>query len=225
MFIYLSVIVFPENVINQEPSIQYLLESFFSIILFGAGLSLPALLVSRNYLLQQDNIRKLNLRDGLTGLHNRQFFNQNFQREINRGRRDNKYLNLLMINVDEFKNYNDKYGHEKGDEALIRIGKLLMRLTTRGSDYVFRLAGDELAVIFSGLDTAAARVFLEKIRSEIERLRIEHRGKSTGAFMSVSFGLAAIIPAEDMNMDWYYHKADQELYKVKQSKKNQIGIA
>ncbi len=225
MVIYLSVIVFPGNLINQEPSIQYLLQRFFSIILLGAGLALPALLVSRNYRFQQDNIRNLTLKDGLTGLYNRRFFNQIFQREINRARRDNKYLSLLMINVDEFKNYNDKYGHEKGDEALIRIGKLLMRLTTRGSDYVFRLAGDELAVIFSGLDPAAARVFLEKIRSEIERLRIEHRGKRTGAFMSVSLGVAAIIPAEDMNMDWYYHKADQELYKAKQSDKNRIGIS
>jgi len=224
MVVYLSVIIFPGDVINQEPSIQYLLERFFSIILLGAGLSLPALLVSRNYRFQQDNIRKLTLRDGLTGLYNRRFFNQIFQREVNRARRDNKYLSLLMIDVDDFKNYNDKYGHEKGDEALISIGRLLMRLTTRGSDYVFRLAGEEFAVIFSGLDPEAARVFSEKIRSEIERLRIEHIGKGTGLFMSASLGLAAIIPTADMNMDWYYHKADQGLYKAKQSGKNRIGI-
>ena len=202
MVVYLSVIIFPGNVINQEPSIQYLLERLFPIILLGAGLSLPALLVSRNYRFQQDNIKKLTLKDGLTGLYNRQFFNQIFQREINRARRDNKYLSLLMIDIDDFKNYNNKYGHEKGDEALISTGKLLMHLTTRGSDYVFRLAGEEFAVIFSGLAPEAARVFSEKIRSGIERLKIEHIGKSTGLFMSASLGLAAIIPTEDMNMDW-----------------------
>ncbi|MCD6586127.1 MAG: GGDEF domain-containing protein [Desulfobacteraceae bacterium] len=224
MAVYLSVIIFPRDLINQEPSIQYLLERFFSMILLGAGLSLPALLVSRNYRFQQDRIKKLTLRDGLTGLHNRQFFNQIFQREINRSRRDNKYLSLLMIDVDEFKNYNDKYGHEKGDEALISIGRLLMRLTTRGSDYVFRLGGEEFAVIFSGLDPEAACVFSEKIRSEIEHLGIEHIGNSTGIFMSASLGLAAILPSEDMNMDWYYHKADQGLYEAKQGGKNKVGI-
>jgi len=222
--VYLSVIIFPGDVINQEPSIPYLLERFFPIMFLGAGLSLPALLVSRNFRFQQYNIKKLTLRDMLTGLYNRRFFNQIFQREINRARRDNKYLSLLMIDVDEFKSYNDRYGHEKGDKALIRIGRLLMRLTTRGSDYVFRLAGDEFAVIFSGLDPEAAYVFSEKIRSEIERLNIEHIGKSSGLFMSASLGLAAIIPTHDMNMDWYCHIAEQGLYEARQEGTNSIGI-
>ena len=184
-----------------------------------------ALLISRNYRFQQDSIKKLKLRDDLTGLYNRRFFNRMFQREINRARRDNKYLSLLMIDVDNFKKYNDRYGHERGDEALIRIGRLLMRLTTRGGDYVFRLAGQEFAVIFSGLDPQAASLFAEKIRYEIERLRIEHLGNSTGLVMSVSMGLAAIMPAEDMNMDWYYHKANQGLSAAKEGGKNRVGIA
>jgi len=129
-----------------------------------------------------------------------------------------------MIDVDDFKNYNDRYGHEKGDEALIRIGRLLMRLTTRGSDFVFRLAGEEFAVIFSGLDPEASLVFSEKIRSEIERLRIEYIGNNAGLFMSASMGLAAILPSEDMNMDWYYHLADQGLHQAKEDGKNRVGI-
>ena len=72
-----------------------------------------------------------------------------------------------MIDIDDFKNYNDKYGQEKGDTALIRIGRLLMRLTTRGSDFVFRLGGQEFAVIFSGLDPEAARLFSEKISGSV----------------------------------------------------------
>jgi diguanylate cyclase (GGDEF)-like protein len=224
MVVYLSVIIFPGELINQEPSIRYLLERLFPIIFLGAGLSLPALLVSRNYHFQRDSIRKLTVRDGLTGLNNRRFFNQIFQREINRARRDNKYLSLLMIDIDYFKHYNDKYGHEKGDEALISIGRLLMRLTTRGSDYVFRLAGEEFAVVFSDLDPEAARGFSEKIRSEIERLRIEHIRKSTGLFMSASLGLATIIPSEDMNMDWYYHLADQGLHQAKENGRNRVGV-
>jgi diguanylate cyclase (GGDEF)-like protein len=224
MVVYLSVIVFPGEIINQEPSIQYLLERLLPIIFLGAGLSLPALLVSRNYHFQRDSITKLTLRDGLTGLYNRRFFNQIFQREINRARRDNKYLSLLMIDIDDFKHYNDKYGHEKGDEALIIIGRLLMHLTTRGSDYVFRLAGEEFGVVFSDLDPAAARVFSEKIKSEIERLRIEHIRKSTGLFISASLGLATVIPSEDMNMDWYFHLADQGLSKAKQEGKNRVGV-
>jgi diguanylate cyclase (GGDEF)-like protein len=224
MVVYLSVIIFPGDIINQEPSIRYLVERFSSIILLGTGLSLLVLLVSRNYRFQQDSISKLTLKDVLTGLNNRRFFNQIFQREINRARRDNKFLSLLMIDIDDFKNYNDKYGHEKGDAALISIGRLLMRLTTRGSDYVFRLAGDEFAVIFSDLDPEAARVFSEKIRVEIERLRIEHIGKRPGLVMSASFGLAAILPSVDMNMDWYYHMANQGLYEAKEDGKNRIGI-
>lgn len=225
MVVYLSVVIFPGDVVNQEPSMQYLLERFLSVIVLGAALSVPALLVSRNYRFQQDSIKKLTLRDALTGLYNRRFFNRIFQREINRARRDNKHLSLLMIDVDNFTNYNQRYGRERGDEALIRIGRLLMRLTTRGSDYVFRLTGGEFAVIFSGLDPEAARLFAEKIRYEIERLRIEHIGNVTGLFMSASLGLAAIIPAEDMNMDWYYYQAGQGLDKAKAGGRNQVGVA
>ena len=224
MVVYLSVIIFPGELINQEPSIRYLLERLFPIIFLGAGLSLPALLVSRNFRFQRDSIKKLTLRDGLTGLNNRRFFNQIFQREINRARRDKKYLSLLMIDVDDFKNYNDKYGHEKGDEALVSIGRLLMHLTTRGSDFVFRQAGKKFAVIFSGQDPKESLEFSEKIRSEIERLRIEHIGKKTGLFMSVSLGLAAILPTDDMNKDWYCHQAEQGLYKARQEAKNMVGV-
>ena len=224
MAVYLSVIIFPGNIVNQEPSVQYLMVRFLGIVVLGAGLSLVALLVSRNYRFQQDRIEKLTLRDDLTGLSNRRFFNQIFQRELNRARRDNKYLSLLMIDIDDFKNYNNRYGQDRGDDALIRIGRLLMRLTTRGSDYVFRLDEEEFAVIFSGLDPEAALVFSEKIRHEIERLRIEHIGNSTGIIMTVSLGLAAIIPSEDMTMDWYYYQAGQGLEKAKESGKNRVGV-
>jgi diguanylate cyclase (GGDEF)-like protein len=222
--VYLSVVIFPGDLLDIEPSIRYLLESFFPIILIGAALSLPALLVRRNYRFQQENIEKLTLRDELTGLYNRRFFNRIFQREINRARRDNKYLSLLMIDVDDFKNYNDRYGHEKGDEALISIGRLLMRLTKRGSDYVFRQAGKEFAVVFSGQDPKESLEFSEKIRSEIERLKIEHIGKKTGLFMSVSLGLAAILPTDDINMDRYCHQAEQGLSKARQEGKDRVEV-
>jgi len=224
MVVYLSIVIFPWDVINEAPSINYLFAKFSSVIALGGGLSILALFVSRNYRSQQERIKKLTLRDDLTGLYNWRFFNRIFQREINRARRDDKYLSLLMIDIDNFKHYNDKYGHESGDAALIRIGRLLMRLTTRGGDYVFRLAGDEFAVIFSGLNPFAALAFSEKIRHEIEHLRIEHIGNSTGLMMTASMGLAAIIPAEDMNMDWYCYQAGLGLHAAREEGGNQVGV-
>ena len=224
MVAYLSVVIFPWGVVNETPSFYYLFTKFFSIVVLGAGLSLLALFVSRKYRSQEALIKKLNLRDELTGLYNPRFFNRIFQREINRARRDGKYLSLLMIDIDNFRDYNKKYGRESGDDALIRIGRLLMRKTTRGGDYVFRLAADEFAVIFSGLDPFAALAFSEKIRHEIEQLRIEHIGRTAGLIMTASMGLAAIIPAEDMNMDWYCYQAELGLQTARQGGGNQVGV-
>lgn len=221
--VYLSVVIFPWDVINEHPSIFYLLVKFFSIMALGVGFSLPAVFISRNCRDQQETIIDLTFRDSLTGLYNQGYFNRIFQREINRARRDGKYLSLLMIDMDHFNHYNHRYGHEQGDAALTRIGNCLKQLSTRGSDYGFRMAGEEFAIVFSGLEPEAARAFAEKIRSEIERLQIEHIG-AAAMVLTASLGLAVAVPGEDMNMDWYCYQAGQGLQAARQAGRNQVGV-
>ncbi|MBC2715630.1 MAG: diguanylate cyclase [Desulfobacteraceae bacterium] len=222
--IYFIEMMFPEYMINHEPSIQYLSEKFFSIIILGSGIALLVLLVMRSYRFQQEKIRWLTLKDELTQLYNRRFFNQIFPREISRARRDDKSISLLMMDLDDFKKYNDTYGHQKGDHVLVSIGSLLRSLAARASDYAFRLGGEEFAVVFSGHGPQQAGEFSEKIRIKIAELKIKHQNDSAGPFLTASMGLTTRIPDAEMDMNWFYKISDKAMYLAKSNGKNRIEI-
>ncbi len=221
--IYAVEMTYPEYMIQNIHSIQYLTQRFVSIIILGAGLSLLVSLVMSSYRFQQEKIRLLTLTDELTNLYNRRFFNQMVNKEINRARRDCKYISLLMIDIDDFKKYNDTYGHHKGDCVLTCIGELLIKTASRASDFAFRLGGEEFAVLFSGLDPGQAKAFSEKIREKIEDLKIEHKQNVSSTFVTVSMGLTTQQPESEMDMQWFYEISDQALYMAKKNGKNQIA--
>lgn len=167
-------------------------------------------------------IEKLSITDELTGLYNRRFFDESIKKELGRAMRDKRALAFTMLDVDYFKQYNDHYGHQKGDEALRTIGQTLQQCLNRSSDFCFRLGGEEFGIIFSDLSPEEAISFTENIRKAIEELAIEHQWGCTNKVITASFGLLSIVAAPGITVDTIYQRADQALYQAKQEGRNRL---
>ncbi len=167
-------------------------------------------------------VEKLSITDALTGLYNRRFFNETLKKELSRARRNNKTLCFIMADVDSFKQYNDHYGHQKGDEVLKAIAQTLQQKLHRSSDFCFRLGGEEFGIIVSDLSAEKALALTETIRTSITALAIEHQWGGVEKIITVSFGLLSITPGPGITVDTIYQKADQALYAAKQGGRNRI---
>jgi len=167
-------------------------------------------------------IEQLSITDALTGLYNRRFFDETIKKEMGRAMRDNKQLAFAMLDIDFFKQYNDHYGHQKGDEVLSAIGQLLQQRLTRSSDFCFRLGGEEFGLLFSGLSSEEALDFTEKVRTCIVELAMEHQWGCEEKVITASFGLLSIFPAPGTTVDTVYKRADQALYRAKSEGRNRI---
>jgi len=160
--------------------------------------------------------------DGMTSLYNRRYFNKILPREISRAKRDNKKLVFMMLDVDFFKQYNDIYGHMIGDEALISVAKTMQQCFNRGSDFCFRLGGEEFGIIFAYDSLDATLSQAQQLRTSIEELHIEHSKNSVSSYLSVSIGVAVVDGS--ISSELLYSFADRELYKAKNDGRNRVSF-
>lgn len=165
-------------------------------------------------------IHELSITDHLTKLHNRRYFNDIFNKELRRAIREQSFITLAIFDVDNFKAYNDNYGHQKGDDALIAIGALLRETLKRPSDYAFRLGGEEFGVLVCGLDATESYSFCEFLRTQIENLKLTHAHNDASPYVSVSFGIVSTLPSVDTTLTHMYNQADKALYRSKAEGKN-----
>jgi diguanylate cyclase (GGDEF)-like protein/PAS domain S-box-containing protein len=170
-------------------------------------------------------IEEYSITDALTGLYNRRFFDLNFAKEHKISKRENKNLVLLIIDIDYFKQYNDRYGHQRGDEVLKAISLEMKSFFKRANDYVYRLGGEEFAISFYSNSNEIAFERAEALRKNIEELRIEHSGSSVSKFVSISIGLSFISKECNMEIDEIYKITDQALYRAKEGGRNRVEIA
>jgi diguanylate cyclase (GGDEF)-like protein len=160
------------------------------------------------------------LTDGLTSLFNRRYFNKILPREISRANRENKKFVFMMLDIDNFKQYNDIYGHQAGDDALIQVAHTIQKSFNRGSDYAFRLGGEEFGVIFSFETLHATQNKIEQLRTNIENLQIEHNASTVSSFITVSIG--AVVSDGTESLETLYALADERLYQAKRNGKNRF---
>jgi len=173
----------------------------------------------------KQQLELLAITDELTGLFNRREFNATYPRELNRARRDGKYLALLMIDVDFFKHYNDTYGHQEGDNVLQKFGEILKKSFLRMSDLTFRLGGEEFGVILTANDEQNFVAMAERFRQNLENLKIPHTKNRASDFVTASIGIK-IMPASNRETpEAIYHAADKALYKAKEKGRNRVEIA
>lgn len=177
----------------------------------------------RTNITDKKHIEYLSITDDLTQLYNRRFFNIKIEKEINRAKRENSYLSFLIIDVDYFKDYNDSYGHQKGDIALQEVSNILKKYTNRSSDFAFRLGGEEFGII-TRLDKEKVIEFANNIKDEIEQLHIEHNKSSISKYLTISIGITSKIGFDLLDTTTLYKEADDALYIAKNNGRNCIFI-
>ncbi len=156
--------------------------------------------------------------DGLTELYNYRYFHQYLQMELEREKRYKRPFSLIMLDIDNFKEYNDRYGHPVGDLVLKNLATIL-RKTTRGSDVICRYGGEEFAVILPETSKKEAATFCERIRKAVEKNKPRDLKGSSIENIRVTVGLAS-FPADADNKNELIEKTDKALYQGKEAGKN-----
>ncbi|MFJ3058849.1 diguanylate cyclase [Herbaspirillum sp. NPDC087042] len=178
--------------------------------------------------LQQANHRLEMLvhQDGLTGLANRRHLDTVLESEYRRAMRSGRALSVVMIDVDFFKQYNDLYGHQAGDECLRRVSGVLRDRQRRPGDLAARYGGEEMLMLLPDTDAAGAFAVAEKIRAGIQALDIAHRGNPVGV-VTVSGGVCALelLAPQDISVEQLLGSADAALYEAKHGGRNQVRLA
>nr|WP_256678286.1 GGDEF domain-containing protein [Pseudomonas sp. PB101] len=170
------------------------------------------------------NLEGLALKDALTGLANRRQLDAFIDAEMGRARRSQSELALLMIDVDHFKPFNDRYGHPAGDECLRKVGAVITDNIKRPGDLAARYGGEEFAVVLPGTDYVGAFLVAEKIRRAVLDAGITHSDSPQGA-VTVSIGVCASNGASPVRSEELIDAADKALYVAKASGRNMSVIA
>jgi len=170
-----------------------------------------------------EELQRISLSDGLTGIANRRYFDEYLEREWQRAKKQKTSLALIMLDIDFFKAYNDTYGHLAGDQCLKTIAKTLENRSGQSIDVVARYGGEEFAVILPEADEQEAMVEAELLRLNIEKLGIEHKKSLLTGVVTISVGVAVAIPSQEDTMLTIIHAADQALYNSKKKGRNQVS--
>lgn len=176
--------------------------------------------------LQQANERlaALSLTDPLTGLANRRRWDAHLEEEWRRAIRACIPVTVILADVDRFKPFNDCFGHQRGDEVLRRIAEVLMGACRRPGDLVARYGGEEFALLFPGVELEEGREIAEQLRQKVEELRVFHPGAFPHSALTLSLGVAAMVPRHVDELAALVARADEGLYGAKRAGRNQVGV-
>lgn len=163
-------------------------------------------------------------RDALSGLANRRAFDESLASEWERARREQSSIALLMLDVDHFKLYNDRYGHPAGDACLVRVGALLQGSLRRPGDLAARYGGEEFALLLPGTDSEGANEVAQRLLAEMDALALPHETSPTATHVTLSIGIAAGFPLPGGNGSALTEAADAALYEAKRQGRHRSCI-
>ena len=167
-------------------------------------------------------VEELSLLDGLTGIANRRMFDQTLSREWEHAKRDASPLSLIMVDIDYFKQYNDHYGHIKGDECLKKIAKALSGVAKRGVDLVSRYGGEEFVLLLPETKRTQAIRLAKQCLQVVRDQKIIHDFSPSSNFVTISSGVSSLIPLGKMQPKTLVETADRLLYQAKQNGRNRL---
>ena len=163
--------------------------------------------------------------DALTNLANRRKFDLAYESEWERALRLQQPMAVVILDVDDFKQYNDRYGHQAGDNCLRTLAQVLREHARRVMDVAARYGGEEFALILPGMTGVEAASLAEDVRRWVERAGIEHEGAGRGNVVTVSAGVAALVPVRGTSPIDLLSVADAALYAAKAKGKNVVVLA
>lgn len=181
----------------------------------------------KNYLdlkIKNDMLEKLSMYDGLTNIRNRRFFDETFEKTFNEIKRDKKSLAVLMIDIDFFKPYNDNYGHGQGDETLRKVAKALEKTIKRASDFVARYGGEEFVILLKDINKDGVEAVANNLLNAVRELKITHEFSKIENYVTISIGASFYNSNSDVTKLELLLKADETLYNVKNSGRNNFAI-
>ncbi len=170
---------------------------------------------------QSDLLRQMVFIDGLTGIFNRRCFDERLDTEWRRAARNAGSLALLMVDVDHFKRYNDRYGHQVGDECLRRVASALRGSVLRAGDLVARYGGEEFACILPETDFDGALQLAFNMEKSVRSMQIEHADSDTAEVVTISLGVSVCMPQAYGKVADLLALADAQLYRAKHSGRGQ----
>ena len=182
--------------------------------------------VNREKLLREQalELRSQTFSDGLTGIANRRHFDVAMEMEIRRAKRASSPLSLLMLDIDYFKAYNDHYGHQQGDDTLVKVATTLAQMLQRPLDLIARYGGEEFAVILPEMDAAQSQNMAEAMRKAVAALAIAHEKSSHADHVTVSVGVATHPVCEAGDVPHLLGAADRALYSAKNGGRNRVVV-
>lgn len=167
-------------------------------------------------------LQKLAALDGLTGIANRRRFDETLQLEWYRGQRDKQTLSLLLCDIDFFKIYNDSFGHLAGDLCLKKVAAVLTEHLKRPADLASRYGGEEFAIILPETELAGALLVAQACCAHLETLAIENPEAVPTGIVTMSIGVASVVPSPQTSKEWLINRADEALYAAKRGGRNRV---
>jgi diguanylate cyclase (GGDEF)-like protein len=174
-------------------------------------------------MLQLERENEMIFYDGLTGMHNRRFFNETIDRVLKSLSRTGDNLSIMMIDIDFFKNYNDTYGHCAGDECLKKVCDVISKSVSRVDDFAARYGGEEFVVVMPNTAKDGALLIAKKILDQIWGIGIPHESSEAANCVTVSIGVTTGNVQRDHIAEMFVNKADEMLYLSKQSGRNKYS--
>ncbi|MFW6262765.1 MAG: diguanylate cyclase [Thermotogota bacterium] len=172
---------------------------------------------------QRKTLEFLSSFDGLTGITNRRYFDEQLKIEWQRAFEYSALIGLIIIDVDHFKLYNDNYGHLAGDDCLKEVADSISKSLKRSTDFVSRYDGEEFVVILPGANFSSAMRIAQNIRSDVEALKIPHELSEVSDYVTVSLGASSMMPIKESSPEELIKKADKALYRAKENGRNRVA--
>ena len=182
------------------------------------------LVMSRKLAAANQILQRLSLLDGLTGIPNRRRFDEVLAHEWKQAMRSKQPLSMVMIDIDHFKAFNDHYGHLTGDDCLRKVAMAMSGILKRPTDFLARYGGEEFAAILPMTASDGAGAIAEAMRTGVVDLAIPHDHSSAASWITISMGIATLVPRRGMTAAMLISAADQALYEAKAGGRNRIVV-
>lgn len=174
--------------------------------------------------LEQANkkLEHLSYIDELTGIPNRRIFNEFIKTQWSQCSQEGEPLSMILLDIDYFKSYNDSYGHLQGDECLRKVARALADSVKHSSDFIGRFGGEEFGIILPGTGYEYGIMMAEQMRISVEALQIKHGYSTIGPYITISLGVATVLPEKHMDHRELINASDKQLYKAKKEGRNRV---